>query len=125
MKFTLAHELGHWFLHEKEYQSIKYSSEEEFIKIQKSLNALYRKSFEIQANMFAAYLLVPTDSLIEHTNIYLTKIKQGKLKDEGELRLLQNEIAEELSNNFGVSAEVINNRMFSERVLDLRLQMLK
>lgn len=119
LRFTLAHELGHWFLHKKEYDAIKYSSETEFFKIQKSLKEEHRKRFEIQANMFAAFLLVPADILEAHAKKYVPEIKKV-VKRDGKQRLwfMKNEIAEDLSQPFGVSAEMIKNRLNDEQIIE-------
>jgi Zn-dependent peptidase ImmA (M78 family) len=121
-RFTLAHEVGHWFLHKKEYESIKYDSEADFIKIQKSLKDEHRKWFEIQANIFAAVLLVPTDVLEKLTQKYIPEIKKAIKKDGKErLWLVKNEIADDLSQSFGVSPEVIKNRLNDEQILEFYL----
>ncbi len=61
--FTLAHELGHWLMHKEK------------VKKNSSLAILYRKPLgcetdplEIQANAFAAYLLVPDFLLKKNWN---------------------------------------------------------
>jgi Zn-dependent peptidase ImmA (M78 family) len=124
LKFTLAHELGHWFLHKNEYKSVKYDTEEDFIKIQKSLDAKYRNWFEFQANEFAAVLLVPSNVLMNLSRRYLPDLKKF-LKANGpeQLWLMKNEIAEDLAQSFDVSPEVVKNRMNNEQILESFLEL--
>ncbi len=123
LMFTLAHELGHWFLHKNEYESIKYDSEEDFIKIQKSLDVKYQKWFEFQANEFAALLLVPTEVLMNLTKKYLPDLNRFlKTNGKEQLYLMKNEIAEDLSQSFGVSAEMVKFRMSNEQILESLLE---
>lgn len=60
-RFTLAHEIGHLVLHKSyvEEQNIKNAEEwKSFV-----MNDLRRDPLEIQANMFASFLLLPTKAL--------------------------------------------------------------
>jgi hypothetical protein len=124
LKFTLAHELGHWYLHEKQYQSVRYNSEEDFIKIQKSLDDKYRGWFEFQANEFAANLLVPTNILTTYSKRYIPDVKKFlKTNKKEQLWLMKNEIAEELALSFDVSSEMIKNRMNKEKILESLLDL--
>ena len=124
LKFTFAHELGHWFLHKNEYKLVKYDSYEDFIKIQKSLDVKYRNWFEYQANEFAAVLLVPSNVLTNLCNKYLPDLKKYlKLNGSSKLWLIKNEIADDLAQSFDVSSEVIKNRMSNEKILESLLEL--
>lgn len=118
LKFTLAHELGHWYLHKDAYEAIEYDSIKDFIKIQKSLNFKNRNQFEFQANEFAAAFLVPKEALIKHTKKYLPELKSFVKKNgPDQLRFKKYEIAEDLIQTFDVSSEVIKNRIENEEIL--------
>lgn len=119
LKFTLAHELGHWYLHRKEYESINYKTEADFINLQKSIEPKFRNYFEIQANEFAAQLLVPTDNLSILLLKYQKDIKSF-VRSNGEslIWVLRAELSEELSQKFGVSSEVVNNRISNEQIIE-------
>jgi len=117
LKFSYAHELGHWYLHKNAYKSFKYESLADFINIQQSLNNKYRKWFEFQANEFAASLLVPSNVLIRQFEKYLPELERYHKKNSGgQLWLMKNEIAEDLAQFFDVSPEMIKNRMENEKI---------
>jgi len=64
-------------------------------------------------------LLVPTDVLEKLTQKYIPEIKKAIKKDGKErLWLVKNEIADDLSQSFGVSPEVIKNRLNDEQILE-------
>lgn len=67
MNFTKAHELGHWILHvikEQDYQQLDFSDNDKFFC--RGENKYDPR--EIQANMFAASLLMPEILLNEYIN---------------------------------------------------------
>jgi len=59
-RFTFAHEIGHWVLHKKFIEKARDSKEtwDSFI-----LDEIKREPFEVEANRFAGYLLLPKDKL--------------------------------------------------------------
>jgi Zn-dependent peptidase ImmA (M78 family) len=59
-RFTLAHELGHYFLHPNKNTFIEYRDNKE-----KEKEEVIRSSKEIEANKFAAAILMPRKFLIE------------------------------------------------------------
>lgn len=59
-RFSVAHELGHYFLHRKYYPS-NVNEAEKWIKISQSILNNYA---EFQANFFAGSLLVPEEELV-------------------------------------------------------------
>lgn len=60
-RFTLAHEIGHFVLHKPYVDSQKFKNEKEWKVF--VANDLRRDPLEIQANMFASFLLLPTKDL--------------------------------------------------------------
>jgi Zn-dependent peptidase ImmA (M78 family) len=86
--FTLAHELGHWLLHNEKLRE----SPELSILFSKPLGELNKEPIEKEANCFAASLLVPKSFLEEY-------------KDEDPLTIAQ---------IFGVSQDVIGFRIKDE-----------
>lgn len=69
-RFAVAHELGHWFLHESESQF--------FICTGEDMRDYKRSPVEVEANLFASELLLPTAvfrPLAEATNPRLDSIK--------------------------------------------------
>lgn len=69
IRFTIAHELGHFFLHKNEGVHIDKNT---FFRDKNSSETLY--SIEIQANRFAAELLMPEHMILES----LDSIKRKK-----------------------------------------------
>lgn len=61
-RFSLAHELAHFWLHEDLYRESKIASVADWRRVQDGLGAAY-KWFEIQANSFAGLVLVPAANL--------------------------------------------------------------
>ncbi|MFN7905108.1 MAG: ImmA/IrrE family metallo-endopeptidase [Pseudobdellovibrionaceae bacterium] len=61
VRFTLAHEVGHIVLHKEFIASLNFDNETEWKNF--VLNDLHRDPMEVQANIFAAFLLMPSDHL--------------------------------------------------------------
>jgi Zn-dependent peptidase ImmA (M78 family) len=61
-RFSLAHETGHWWLHDELYQTTEVTSVKEWKEVLEVLGSNYRW-FEFQANSFAGLILVPPASL--------------------------------------------------------------
>jgi Zn-dependent peptidase ImmA (M78 family) len=85
-KFTVAHELGHWVLHE---DAIREDSRRAVL-FRVALGQANKDPLEKEANAFAAELLVPTE--------FFERVKGDKSQNE-------------LADVFKVSAEVIGYRM--------------
>ena len=92
--FTIAHELGHWVLHQKQ------------LKKKGTINILYNKPmalfekkdyYEKEADQFAARLLVPVESLKRFAK-------------------LERNNASELADTFMVSETVMNHRLRDENI---------
>lgn len=119
--FTLAHELGHIYLHRKHLEGFSYTLldyEEDFIANQP--DDIIRR-MELQANLFASYLLMPQVEFI-----YEVK-KQFKIHSitKGQLYLDHQPcnrrdvimILSHLSNKFNVSKESVKIRLINENLL--------
>ena len=65
-RFTLAHEVGHFVMHESVYEGLYFDSEQEFMEWLQSRPRNELGWFETQANWFAGQLLVPTWPLQEN-----------------------------------------------------------
>lgn len=72
-RFTLAHELGHLVLHRQEYEKLEYSNFEEWLHQQNSILPKNNNYFEIQANKFAGFLLMPTKPFLEASTLLVEK----------------------------------------------------
>ncbi len=103
-RFTIAHELGHFLLHRHDSGTDNiFIDEKKTIFLRDSRSAEGAQLREIQANRFAACLLMPKELLIR-------EVAQGvfDLADEGGLA--------DLADKFGVSTQAM-----SIRLADLRL----
>jgi Zn-dependent peptidase ImmA (M78 family) len=86
-RFTIAHEIGHFILHTNELLHV------DTIFKRDSKSALATSIMEIQANQFAAELLMPTDELTKETR---KLVENGKNAEQ---------IAQELATQYEVSSE--------------------
>ena len=81
-RFSLAHEIGHYVLHEKFYKDLKISN---FSDINDFMSAISEEEYsylEVQANKFGNYLLLPREEL--------KKIRQDKIKEAGRKHNIKN-----------------------------------
>ena len=110
LRFSLAHEIGHFILHKEIYSSFKINSFEDFYCFIGEIPNNQYHYLEIQANKFASLLLVPRDRLIiekeKELNSFETAsgISIDSIKDQS---LLYSYLAEPISKTFGITSEVI------------------
>ena len=111
-RFTLAHELGHWYLHERLFASAhEYATVDEWREWLLSIPEIDRRYYEWQAYAFAGLILVPAEPLA-------TILEEGNDKFKSELgRDLDLEaeaereyLAEWVGRRFEVSGQVILKR---------------
>lgn len=118
MRFSFAHELGHFFLHKEIYERLGFSTAEEWKEF--LLNILGREygNFEYQANEFAGRLLVPRDRLIAEIEAVCDTIKEKKLVDylKTDPGAVLSRVSTALCKPFGVSPEVIIRRVEREEL---------
>ena len=84
-RFTIAHECGHYFLHADSANAFIDQSEKVFLR--DAVSACGTQTQEIQANRFAAELLMPKDYLLKKFDT-----KNIDLYDDYQLRLLASEL---------------------------------
>lgn len=112
LRFSLAHEMGHFVLHKNLYRSFKIKKIEDYYRWIRQIPLEQYHYFEIQANKFANYLLVPRKTLIDKRSRMLNKM----LKESPDFaqtikridkNTLNSYLAIPISKIFGVSSEVI------------------
>lgn len=116
MRFSFAHELGHFFLHKELYIKFGITSPEDWKDFILNVPENEYRSFEWQANEFAGRLLVPYPELKSEVG------KVGKiLKENNLLPFLEidpdavlSRISPMLCKPFGVSTEVVERRVKRE-----------
>lgn len=104
MNFSKAHELGHWILHvteQKEYEQMTFLKTEVF----HCRNMVKRPPKEVQADMFAAAILMPKEVISKAVN----ELKQKGFVTFPELY--------EMADDFEVSISALVNRIKNLRLL--------
>jgi Zn-dependent peptidase ImmA (M78 family) len=120
LRFSIAHELGHFILHDYLYEEnkINISTSKDYYKFITNFPEKEYKSFEYQANQFAGRLLVPPKRLAEEVKkIYQT------LEESNAVHLLEDyqdyvldRSTPRLCKPFGVSEDVIRRRILEENL---------
>jgi Zn-dependent peptidase ImmA (M78 family) len=122
LRFTMAHELGHFFLHKEFYESQDISSAKEWKTLLGKIDGFGLQSHEDQADEFAGRLLIPVDALRQELALmegFLEKIRTlGKpLYQRDDLQqILQNFAADKLAPKFNVPFEVTCQRLKREAI---------
>jgi|SRR5271157_3598362 len=119
LRFSFAHEIGHFVLHEYIYQEFSIDTPEEYYDFVMNFPEAEYRSFEWQANEFAGSLLVPRNRLLEeiaHCKEMLKERGLIHLWDENREQVLVS-MSPLLGRVFGVSDEVIERRIIEERDL--------
>jgi len=117
LRFSFAHELGHYFLHSDIYAQLDIKTPEDWKEFTNNLPESEYASFEWQANEFAGRLLVPYDTLkSEVGKVYETIQKDSDLRDylKKDHDAVLSGVAPTLHKKFGVSEEVIKYRVRRE-----------
>ncbi len=118
-RFTLAHEIGHLLFH---YEILKnYLDEntdtEKSLSLGDELPSELNKNMEIQANIFASYLLLPTKPLLQDVANYFIKQNIYKpylyLDSQKVNQSLVNNFLSELKNKYEVSFSTAKFRLIS------------
>jgi Zn-dependent peptidase ImmA (M78 family) len=116
MRFSFAHELGHFFLHKNFYATFVYGSVEEWKGIILSMPDTEHRNFEFQANEFAGRFLVPRSNLMHEIEVAIETLRRINM-----LEYLNNDadavlslISPQLARPFGVSTDVIETRVKRE-----------
>jgi Zn-dependent peptidase ImmA (M78 family) len=96
-RFTIAHELGHIFLHNQD--QLSYDPSVELIHFRDERSAAGTKTKEIEANAFAAELLMPAAAV------------RKEIRDMRDIDLHDSEAVGRLADKFGVSQAAITIRL--------------
>jgi Zn-dependent peptidase ImmA (M78 family) len=111
-KFTLAHELGHYFLHEELFKKIlNYEALEKFYS-ECDENTL--TWLETQANWYASFFLCPTSALKEEAKSIVEKTNGLKINKTREVyEYIADSFKSEISNKFQISLEAARIRIIT------------
>ncbi len=115
LAFSYAHEIGHLVLHKDIYNDLKIENQLDyycFTEAKSSETCNFHRNAEIQANMFASFLMAPPNQLRQAKEKILLE-KQADLKELGGLdeELLNEYLAMELSEKFGISDVALMNSL--------------
>jgi Zn-dependent peptidase ImmA (M78 family) len=117
-RFTVAHELGHMVLHSDVYSKIGFSSVEEWIDFQDTINGKVHGYIETQGYIFAGCLLAPKILLDERFNDVLPNVlpqihdvKSRGITRDAYLDYAVSMLSAQIAPMFDVSQEVINKRI--------------
>jgi Zn-dependent peptidase ImmA (M78 family) len=122
-RFTFAHEVGHFILHRYLFENnniMLINDDENTINMSEGLT----KRLEMQANMFAANLLVPNKICFEkyillHKRLGLRNFPFLYIDHQPVNKYIYHQITGELANCFRVSKEVIKNKLLSLNLLTI------
>jgi len=109
LRFTFAHEIGHYILHKNIYNSFEVKEIKDYYNLFKDIPQIQYNKLETQAMMFASYLLIPRETLVfQRSKILKTydSIARDKMRNIDE-RTLNSYLANPLSNIFGVSGTAL------------------
>lgn len=110
LRFTLAHELAHLYLHEDLLRAADYTTPEEWYEFQERFPEESRSWYEWQANSFAGLILVPAEALAEKLEEAKALAREGGMEVDLEDDRTRSYLTEWIGRRFEVSAEVISRR---------------
>ncbi len=115
MRFSFAHEMGHYFLHDYAYISPP-SSPDEWVRFLLAIPEQEYKSFEWQANEFAGRLIVPRENLETQINNVIVYLRNNNLTDhlDEDPHGVLSRVSPMIAKHFEVTTEVIEARAIRE-----------
>ncbi|MCG3149634.1 MAG: hypothetical protein PCFJNLEI_03099 [Verrucomicrobiae bacterium] len=113
LRFSFAHELGHYVLHKEEITANRFATVAAFR--QWAAAPANYGSAEYQANEFAGRFLVPR-SLLEREYDHHQKLLQSSVPGWREIEGMRSYIAKQVAPRFGVNHQVIETRFDHEGI---------
>lgn len=118
LRFSLAHEAAHYWLHDELYQHSVITSVSEWREVQESIGEEDYKWFEWQANAFAGLVLVPRAQLRTQFQEVRTKaLSLGLTAGQLEHHPARHQIINGLGDRFKVSEQVMEIRLTKDGLL--------
>lgn len=110
-RFTLAHEIAHWYLHERLYTAAKYDTPDGFLAFRGEIDVEDLTWYEWQAREFAGLVLVPPGALNKKIAEAISQaVRRGMQNVDLSLEAHRDAVAEWISKRMEVSMEVIRLR---------------
>jgi hypothetical protein len=103
LRFSLAHEIGHFVLHKEIYSGLSIKNLEDFYRFFRDIPQKQYEYFEVQSNKFANYFLVPRERLFAERD----KLVESNNLETIDRNTLNSYLAVPLSKKFGVSEQVV------------------
>lgn len=117
LRFSMAHELAHYFLHREIYSSLSLSSPEDWKEFIQNVPETEYEAFEYQANEFAGRFLVPYEKLKSAIMDSIEMIKRSGIEYLlSDSDMVLSRISPFLRRIFGVSEQVIEIRVRREKL---------
>jgi Zn-dependent peptidase ImmA (M78 family) len=107
-RFTIAHEVGHFILHDDAPLIIDHSMR---VYWRNEVSSMATDEQEIEANAFAAALLMPRELVISHLKSYISEIENSRRA------LSREDLIAHLAREFDVSAEAMGYRLINLGIL--------
>lgn len=108
-RFSLAHEVGHFWLHKDCLSTFTFNSIEEWKRFEFSIDDESNAWLEFQANSFGGLVLVPKEHLASCKKSLEEQIRKAGMDSTTDAAQLI--VAERLAVEFNVSKEVIDRRL--------------
>ncbi|MDD5260940.1 MAG: ImmA/IrrE family metallo-endopeptidase [Methylacidiphilales bacterium] len=119
LRFSIAHELGHYVLHEEVFKAIPRGNSDEWIVFMQDMPDKEYGLLEYHANEFAGRFLVPIDSLKTEFENVLSEVEQNGMARHNLSDAHLSYLCIPLARRFAVSEEVIERRLTREKLWPL------
>jgi len=115
LRFSIAHELGHWCLHREEFQDHGFDSEEDFARWTWECGGR-KYEIEQEANEFAGRLLVPVDRLQSDYEKFANSANQILPNDWKVDQGVRRRASQRIAQSYGVHSDAILVRFDRENI---------
>jgi hypothetical protein len=119
LKFSVAHELGHYVLHHEVFKSIPRETPEQWIAFMQGMPDDQYGFLEFHAYEFAGRLLVPQDKLSEQFEAVISQVEANGLPRKSLTEAHLSYLCKPLEDAFEVSQQVIEKRLQREKLWPL------
>ncbi len=117
-RFSLAHEVGHWFLHADQWRDFTFDSVQTWKEQSQQFPDKEYGILEWQANEFAGLILVPPEELKDEVDrLKFTLNATGYSQDAFDSETLAASMAVPIARTFLVSTEVAQRRISADQLL--------
>lgn len=116
IRFSIAHELGHYFLHKDLLKEVRFSDYSGWRELLKDIPGWFWGKVESQANEFAGQLLVPRDLLVQTISEYKSEIERAQKFIPDDIISIREYLAIPLAKKFDVSQDAMRIRLSNEKI---------